>query len=211
MELAIHIFNHNARNKPSSFMRNLMMGTKYLEHQGKMTIENETTRDRCILEFKQNGYWAPSNEVIGTVLSASGQAKTRLEGKWDEQISQVLEPSSHLHVLWRITPFPRLAVENYGFTSFGVTLNEITEDLHGKLPSTDSRFRPDVRALEVGDINEAEAQKARLEENQRERRKQGKDRQPRWFELVGDEWIYKGGYWEARANGWQDVNIEALW
>lgn len=34
-------------------MRNLMVGTKYLEHVGKMTIENVNGRDRCVLEFKQ--------------------------------------------------------------------------------------------------------------------------------------------------------------
>jgi hypothetical protein len=192
-------------------MRNLVVGTKYLEHQGKMTIENQTTGARCVLEFKQNGYWAPSNEVTGTVFSSSGQVKTHIEGKWDEQIAQTLEPSSHLRVLWRMTPYPRLANEYYGFTSFGITLNEITEDLEGKLPPTDSRLRPDVRALEMGDIDEAEAQKERLEEKQRERRRQGQERQPRWFKLVGDEWVYKGGYWEARANDWQDANLEALW
>jgi len=203
--------DHFSWNKPSSFMRNLMMGTKYLEHQGKMTIENKTNRDRCVLEFKQNGYWAPLNQVTGTVLSPSGQVITHLEGKWDEQIAQTLESSSHFRVLWRITPFPKLAEEYYGFTSFGITLNEITEDLEGKLPPTDSRFRPDVRALELGDVEEAEAQKARVEEKQRERRKRGQEMQPRWFKLVGDEWIYKGGYWEARANGWQDANVDPLW
>jgi oxysterol-binding protein-related protein 3/6/7 len=192
-------------------MRNLVVGTKYLEHHGKMIIENETTRARCVLEFKQNGYWAPSNQVTGIIFSPSNQANTHLEGKWDEQIAQTLEPSLHLRVLWRVTPFPRLANEYYGFTSFGITLNEITEDLAGKLPPTDSRFRPDVRALEVGDIDEAEAQKGRLEEKQRDRRNRGQDRQPRWFKSVGDEWIYTGGYWEARASGWQDVNVEALW
>jgi muconolactone delta-isomerase len=192
-------------------MRNLVVGTKYLEHQGKMIIDNETTKARCVLEFKQNGYWAPTNQVTGTVFSPSGQVATHLEGKWDEHIAQTLEPSSHLRVLWRMTPFPRLANEYYGFTSFGITLNEITEDLVGKLPPTDSRFRPDVKALEMGDVDEAEGQKARLEEMQRERRKQGQDKQPRWFKLVGEEWIYKGGYWEARANGWKGTNIEPLW
>lgn len=192
-------------------MRNLVVGTKYLEHQGKMTIENKTTGARCVLEFKQNGYWAPSNEVAGTVFSPSGQVNTLIEGKWDEHIAQTLEPSSHLRVLWRTTPFPRLAREYYGFTSFGITLNEITEDLEGKLPPTDSRFRPDVRALEEGDVDEAEAQKERLEEMQRVRRRRGQDREPRWFELVGDEWLYKGGYWEARAKGWTDANVDALW
>ncbi|KAG9314544.1 Oxysterol-binding protein-domain-containing protein [Chiua virens] len=197
-------------NKPSSFMRNLMMGTKYLEHCGRMTIKNTISGDSCVIDFKQTGYWGASNEVAGAVLSRSGDVRARLEGKWDDQIALALDPS-HFRVLWRITPFPKQAMEYYGFTAFGITMNEITGDLDGKLPPTDSRFRPDVRALEVGNVDEAEAQKTHLEELQRDRRRRGADRTPRWFKLDGEEWKYQGGYWEARAMGWREVPVEPLW
>ncbi|OCH96631.1 hypothetical protein OBBRIDRAFT_743469 [Obba rivulosa] len=199
---------HYQWSRPSSFVRNIMMGTKYLEHCGKMTIENVSSGTRCILDFKESGYWGPSNIVSGTVFSPSGATSALLEGKWDEQMARKLD-SSHLHVLWRMTPFSRNAPEYYGFTSFGVTLNEITPDLQGKLPPTDSRFRPDVRALEEGKLDLAEEEKARVEEMQRERRRAGAERKPRWFRQSGDEWLYVGGYWEQRAQGWKDV--EPLW
>ena len=189
-------------------MRNLMLGTKYLEHCGKTVIHNNSTGARCVLEFKESGYWGPSNLVVGTVFSAEGRTLSHLEGKWDEQMSQKLD-ENHLRVLWRMTPFPRSTSEYYGFTSFGITLNEITPDLEGKLPPTDSRLRPDVRALEEGDIDLAEDEKVRVEELQRERRKRGEERKPRWFKKVGEEWLYTGGYWEQRAQGWKD--IESLW
>lgn len=191
-------------------MRNLMMGTKYLEHCGKMTVRNTTSGVSCIADFKTTGYWGASNEVVGVVLSRSGDECARIEGKWDDQIALALD-SSHLRVLWRITPFPKGTMEYYGFTAFGITLNEITSDLEGKLPPTDSRFRPDVRALEEGDVDAAEARKTRLEELQRDRRKRGVDRTPRWFERVGEDWQYKGGYWEARATGWSEAPVEPLW
>ncbi|KAG1866271.1 Oxysterol-binding protein-domain-containing protein [Suillus tomentosus] len=197
-------------NKPSSFMRNLMMGTKYLEHCGKMTIENTTNGATCVLDFKQSGYWGASNEVSGIILSPSRDVTARIEGKWDEQVAQALD-SSYLHVLWRITPFPKESPQYYGFTTFGMTLNEITSDLEGRLPPTDSRFRPDVRALEHGNGDEAEAQKIRVEEMQRDRRRRGINRTPRWFKQDGDEWTYVGGYWEARAKGWKDTPVEPLW
>lgn len=197
-------------NKPSSFMRNLMMGTKYLEHCGKMTIQNTTDGATCVLDFKQSGYWGASNEVSGMILSPSRDVTARIEGKWDEQIAQVLD-SSYLHVLWRITPFPKESPQYYGFTAFGMTLNEISSDLEGRLPPTDSRFRPDVLALEHGDDDGAEAQKARVEEMQRDRRRRGVDRAPRWFKEDGDGWTYAGGYWEARAKGWKDTPVESLW
>jgi oxysterol-binding protein-related protein 3/6/7 len=197
------------RKKPSSFMRNLMMGTKYLEHSGQMVIENKTTGARCVLEFKEAGYWSPANVVEGKVFTSQGDAATAIEGKWDEQLAQKLD-DSHLRVLWRISPFPKHCREYYGFTSFAITLNEITPDLEGKLPPTDSRFRPDVRALEEGDLDRAEEEKRRVEEAQRERRRQGKNAEPRWFRQVGsDDWQYVGGYWEERAQGWKTK--EPLW
>ncbi|KAG1826178.1 Oxysterol-binding protein-domain-containing protein [Suillus subaureus] len=196
-------------NKPSSFMRNLMMGTKYLEHCGKMTIENTTSGATCVLDFKQSGYWGASNEVSGMILSPSRDVTARIEGKWDEQIAQAID-SSYLHVLWRIHSIPEESPQYYGFTVFGMTLNEITSDLEGRLPPTDSRFRPDVRALEQGNDVEAEAQKTRVEEMQRDRRRRGVDRAPRWFKQDGDEWTYVGGYWEARAKGWK-IPVEPLW
>ncbi|KAF9243928.1 hypothetical protein BU15DRAFT_86344 [Melanogaster broomeanus] len=195
---------------PSSFMRNLMMGTKYLEHCGQMRVKNTISGASCVIDFKQTGYWGASNEVAGTVLSSSGDVCARIEGKWDDQIALTLD-SSHLRILWRITPFPKQTLEYYGFTAFGITLNEITDDLHGKLPPTDSRFRPDVRALEGGNVDEAEVQKARLEELQRDRRRRGVDRTPQWFRQVGEDWQYTGGYWEARARGWKESKVEPLW
>jgi len=91
-------------------------------------------------------------------------------------------------------------------------LNEITPDIDGYLPPTDSRWRPDQRAMEEGDIELADSEKERLEVAQRTRRKarneQGQIWIPKWFELSQDqgseeEWIYKGGYWEAReARKW---------
>ncbi|KAH9075838.1 hypothetical protein EDB83DRAFT_2352578 [Lactarius deliciosus] len=173
--------DHYQWRKPSSFMRNLMMGTKYLEHTGKMTIEN------CLDWSSESGYWGVPNQVYGTVYSPTGDIETTLEGKWDEVNAQDL----------------------YGFTSWGITLNEITPGMEGKLPPTDSRYRPDVRALEEGYLDRAEAEKERLEELQRERRRLGKDREPQWFRCEGDEWVYAGGYWEQRAKGWKAV--DPLW
>ena len=47
---------------------------------------------------------------------------------------------------------------------FTLQLNYMTEELSQSLPPTDSRRRPDQRALEVGDFKLASAQKHLLEE-----------------------------------------------
>ncbi|ESK98421.1 oxysterol binding protein [Moniliophthora roreri MCA 2997] len=202
--------DHYQWKKPSSFMRNLMVGTKYLEHVGKMVIENTTDNSRCVLEFKQSSYWGASNIVSGVVHNSSGDMVSKLEGKWDEQFSHEID-SSHFVILWRATPWPKNMHEYYGFTSFSITLNEITSDIAGKLPPTDSRLRPDVRALEEGDLDTAEAEKNRVEEAQRDRRKRGAEPKPRWFKQQGEEWVYAGGYWEARGRGWKGVDVKPLW
>ncbi|KAG6845951.1 hypothetical protein H0H87_010999 [Tephrocybe sp. NHM501043] len=179
--------------------------------QGKLWQLNATSSGRTkFWEFKQNGYWGPSNVVSGIVYGPSGEVVMHLEGKWDDQMTQTLD-SSNFRILWRSTPFPKNTHEFYGFTYFGITLNELTDDLVGKIPPTDSRFRPDVRALEDGHVDIAEEQKVRVEEMQRERRKQGKDRRARWFYQDGDEWTYAGGYWEARERGWEGEVIQSLW
>lgn len=189
------------------------MGAKYLEHCGEMIIKNTTTGATCVLDFKETGYWASTpNVVSGAITSPDGRTCSHLEGKWDEQISQKLG-SNHLKVLWRISSFPRDTTEYYGYTYFGITMNELNEDLRKKLPSTDSRFRPDVRALEEGDIDLSEDEKTRVEQMQRDRRERGQEVKPRWFKRVGetDNWVYAGGYWEARRNGWKNCDIKPLW
>lgn len=187
-----------------------MVGTKYYEHCGEMTIENVNTRLCCTLNLQQNGYWGPTNVVSGTIHGADGEDIGHLEGKWDDQICQMLD-SFHFRVLWKMAPFPKDSTQYYGFTSYGMTLNEMTSDLVGKLPPTDSRYRPDVNALENGQIDLAEEEKVRVEQLQRDRRNNGKDAQPRWFKQVGDEWQYTGEYWDARGRGWNEENNSHLW
>lgn len=43
----------------------------------------------------------------------------------------------------------------YNFTNFAVTLNEMDPELIGVLAPTDCRFRPDIRAMENGDMGKS--------------------------------------------------------
>lgn len=111
--------------------------------------------------------------------------------------------------LWRLES--QYLEEYYNFTSFTMMLNELTPELTLTLPRTDSRFRPDVRKLEEGDLDGAASEKQRLEEKQRAARacdKRFKDPSTEllWFDLKNVTsskekfWIYKGGYWESKCN-----------
>lgn len=40
----------------------------------------------------------------------------------------------------------------YAFSTFAMHLNELEKSMEGVIPPTDSRLRPDIRAMENGDI-----------------------------------------------------------
>jgi hypothetical protein len=208
--------HHYEWKRPSSYMRNLISGDKYLEHVGKITIESNDKLS-CELNFKEaKGSW--KNVVVGNVLNRSDKVKAQLTGKWHEGFSLILDSTgTSRRTLWRANAFPPHARQYYGFTSFATTLNEITPDIEPLLPPTDSRFRPDQRALEEGRVTEADKEKLRVEEAQRRRRAERESKRqewkPKWFvyDAKSQEWMYKGGYWEARARRWEGVNFESLW
>lgn len=197
-------------------MRNLIGGgSRYLEHIGELRVTNHRTGQVCSLTFKEQGYFGSAkNEVVGSLRDENGREAMRLTGRWDELISKELatgKKGEMLEVLWRPEPFPAGSAQKlYGFTGFAIGLNDITQELEEILPRTDSRLRPDQRLFEEGQMERAEAEKTRLENKQREARKEGREARARWFELSSDEfrnhdegrtWTYAGGYWEAREKG----------
>ncbi|KAI9340771.1 Oxysterol-binding protein-domain-containing protein [Zopfochytrium polystomum] len=197
-------------NKVTTCMRNIFSTGRYLEHYGVMKITCAESGLTAQLSFKESGYFVSAkNEITGSVLSASGQELFQLSGKWDEGLYRFHSSSpNNLEVLWRARPCPPHHSQMYGFTAFTVELNDLTPDLIGVLPNTDTRYRPDQRMYEEGRVDDAEKEKQRLEQKQREYRKrleaEGKRWEPQFFELKPNEgggeatWTYRGGYWEKR-------------
>ena len=183
-----------------------------------MTIENARTGSYVDVEFKEASLWNKKNKnsITGTVFSSSDVPQGTLDGTWDHAIHFTPDRGERKRI-WTANSFPPDASRHYGFTSFATGLNELTPELAASLPPTDSRRRPDPRLLEEGKLEEAEAEKVRLEEAQRDRRKRGVDVKPRWFEKVSDgkdeegqEWVFKKTYWSARETEWV-AEGEPLW
>nr|XP_033340691.1 oxysterol-binding protein-related protein 2 isoform X1 [Megalopta genalis] len=118
--------------------------------------------------------------------------------------------------LWEAAPRLPNSSEYYQFTSFAMSLNELLPELEKVICPTDSRLRPDIRKLENGDQDGAAAEKTRLEEKQRDMRKNRKHKKcqeyvPRWFRLdinpyTGQEdWLYQGGYWNRDYANIDDI------
>lgn len=108
-------------------------------------------------------------------------------------------------VLWEVAPRPKDSELFYNFSSFTMGLNEAGQG--GELAPTDCRNRPDIRALEEGDLILAADRKDYLENKQRDFRKEFKNKKeadwwtPKWFvpcknPATGeDDWRSTGQFW----------------
>jgi len=204
------------------FLRNIIAGEKYIEPVGTMTVTNEASGESAVVTFKVNKgmFSGRSEDVVVQAFGADGEELgTGLAGKWTSSLSMTENGSAKGNPLWTVGELVPDAAKRYGFTTFTASLNELLAGEKEKLPPTDSRFRPDQRAAEGGDIDAAEGFKAKLEDGQRERRRvmdeEGSEWSPMWFEKVegahgGEEvWGLRGGregYWERRGRGdWRGV------
>ncbi|PBP18935.1 oxysterol-binding protein [Diplocarpon rosae] len=208
-------------NVATVFLRNVVVGEKYIEPVGSMTVTNETAGGKAVAEFKQKGMFGGRSEEVQIDTYGSDGSRTGigLVGNWTSSLQLSEGGKARGPEIWHAGDLVENAAQRYGFTTFAASLNELTELERGKLPATDCRLRPDQRAAEEGDLGTAELLKAKLEENQRSRRRKTEERnelhRPRWFTRVegGDEgeevWKLKGGregYWEERAKGqWAGV------
>ncbi|GAA5890800.1 hypothetical protein JCM5296_003422 [Sporobolomyces johnsonii] len=197
--------------KPSSFVRNLVAGTKYLEVVGDLVVTCSSSAAQAIISFKEGSAWGGSstrNKVEGRVVDEQGRAVVELVGRWDEHVDQK-EGKNNFKRLWQIGEFPSNPERYYGFSAFATQLNESTPLESGLVAPTDSRLRPDQLAFEHGDVDEAERLKAHVEEKQRAKRREGRQGSPRWFDKERDErWVYGGKYFEAReAKAFEDPDI----
>lgn len=205
----------------TSVLRNIIAGEKYVEPVGELCITNDSTGHRSISTFKAGGMFSGRSEEVTTraVDRNNQELPLGLTGTWPSSLTLTRDGNPTGNTVWTAGSLVPSAPKHYGLTAFAATLNEITSIENPHLPVTDSRLRPDQRALEEGDLDLAEDLKVRLEEGQRTRRREmenaGQSWVPRWFTRAGGEadgeyaWRLKGGkdgYWEERARGsWSNV------
>uniref|UniRef100_A0A2K5M3K2 Oxysterol binding protein like 7 n=1 Tax=Cercocebus atys TaxID=9531 RepID=A0A2K5M3K2_CERAT len=219
--------DHFEWNKVTSCIHNVLSGQRWIEHYGEVLIRNtQDSSCHCKITFCKAKYWSSNvHEVQGAVLSRSGRVLHRLFGKWHEGLYRGPTPGGQC--IWKPTPclppdsMPPDHERNFGFTQFALELNELTAELKRSLPSTDTRLRPDQRYLEEGNIQAAEAQKRRIEQLQRDRRKVMEENnivhQARFFRRQTDSsgkewWVTNNTYWRLRAEpGYGNMDGAVLW
>ncbi len=212
--------------KVTSSVIGIITGNPTVDNYGPMEVKNWNTGEVCLLDFKPRGWKASSAyQVSGKVTDAAGRTRWSIGGRWNDKIYARLTPgfeaavtppqrqdsqfgasSSQAFLVWeahsRPTGIP------FNLTPFVVTLNALPDRLRPVLAPTDTRLRPDQRAMEDGEYDFAATEKNRVEEKQRARRRQREEQGeafvPRWFkkgrcQVTGEEyWVFNGEYWKTR-------------
>lgn len=211
--------DHYSWNKVTTCVHNLFGSQRWVDQYGELVIVNHTRGINCKLTFAKASYWSSNRyEVVGHVTDPHGKIVHNLFGKWSEGLYCGVAPSARC--VWRPGALPEDHELYYGFSRFAIELNDLEPSLIPQLPPTDSRFRPDQRLLEEGNVAGAEASKLQLEQAQRERRlakeSRGIQHQPKWFRRTNDgteKWEFTGTYWAVRSQSSKfiDMDIEFLW
>lgn len=162
-----------------------IVGKLSIDHYGDMVIKNHRTNETCTITFKlkESGGWFTSSNsidgnfgaVTGKVLDSQGLQTFDISGSWTHS----LRANSLIHskgpiksvLLWVKNPMPDNSRDNFNFTSFALTLNQLNASLSTRIPLTDARRRPDQRCMEKGEWDHADKLKEGLEARQRASRK----------------------------------------
>ena len=172
---------------------------------GEYKVVNKMTGDVAKFKFdksdlKNKDYF----RVKGVVLNKDKQVLYDIEGFYNGEIKVVSRNyEKNVLVRERINENLKNFDKMYYLSKFGINLNNLYEELVYSLPPTDSRFRPDLRAYENGDLKLGSEEKIRLENNQRKRKNQVFKPQWFFFERNGKKikFEFKGNYWKCRESG----------
>ncbi|ODV86705.1 hypothetical protein CANARDRAFT_196112 [[Candida] arabinofermentans NRRL YB-2248] len=198
--------------QPITLLKNLIAGEKYSEPYSSITVSCNNGYS-ATASFKAGGMFAGRSEEL-EIKAKNPQNHTlplSVTGTWTEE----LKFQDTNKTVWKASPLVKDDKKKFGFTKFAATLNDISEIDRASAP-TDSRWRPDQREYENGNLDEAEKLKVVLEEEQRKRRKDSDGKPavhtPAFFKKVGEgelDWEYvsgEKGYWARRKqNNWDGL------
>lgn len=195
--------------QPTTMLKNLIAGERYVEPINELVIQS-SDGGKATVAFKNTGMFGGRSEDVNINIISSKKDKAQLKGKWTEYLKEDETQTT----IWEVGKLVPDYKKKYGFTLFTSNLNEITQLERGQLPPTDSRLRPDLRAYENKNVDQAEQLKLKLEKDQRDRRTRGQDINPHFFKkTANNEWQIINGpqnYWERRRrHDW--TGIKPLW
>ncbi|KAG8442137.1 hypothetical protein GDO86_011075, partial [Hymenochirus boettgeri] len=184
--ITLELLKHNEAytwTNPTCCVHNIIVGKLWIEQYGNMEITNHKTGEKCILNFKPCGLFGKElHKVEGYIQDKSKRKLCALYGKWTECL-YTTDPAS-LETFKKNdkknVEEKKLSKQMYNFTLFALALNELDKGMESVVPKTDCRLRPDIRAMENGEIDLASEEKKRLEEKQRAARKNRSKSDEEW-------------------------------
>ena len=189
-------------------VNNLFFGKTYLWPEEETVITNENTGDVAVISFDPKKSDPVKNYGLkGSIKDRTGTVQYLIQGKWNHYLKAISSFTGEEFHIGSITPKTEDMKKEFFFSLFSKNLNNLTSELCSKIPKTDSRLRPDIRAFEHGDINLAEKEKFKLEETQRARLgNRSGEIQSNWFEVQRNQdgvlsAKLKSNYWEFRETG----------
>lgn len=197
-------------SQPEVNLHNYIVGTPYLWFKGDMICTNHTTGDHAIVNFKPKGWTSKGDyQCDGQIIDDRGVKVFDLYGLWNDHLTAQNPYTREEITLAKRRPEAQQGNKQHYFSKFLINLNHLNQKMLEKIAPTDSRLRPDVRAYEHGNMDLAASEKARLENKQRDRRKQaeqdGTHHSPKWFDfsMRGDHITtrFRGDFFAAREKG----------
>lgn len=211
---------HITYNKPTLFLKGLIMGSPHYDFSGVVKIEDVNNKEvSAVIDFFEEGRKSkPLGHFEGKILDSNGKEAYLIGGNWINSPHVFITDwdGAHKVEIWRMNDETVIKnkdlVNNYLIPPYSCNLNYIPSEsesnLTDKLPPTDSRLRPDQRAYELRDLQLAEKEKLRIEQKQRNRHKEFEKAmvkyEPNYFAEVLDSrtgeyiYLYKGDYWSDR-------------
>lgn len=173
--------------KPEIVIQNLVLGTLYIDFEGKIVATNQRTNERATVEFYPRG-WTTSSYLTGSICDAYGNEVYKIDGAAQDKVYYTRVATGERKVLWERDPPFEDSDRQFNWNLVNVNLNYVCPEMSGVVAPTDTRFRGDQRLYEEGKEDAADEEKIRLEVKQRKARKEradaGVEWQPQFFNEV---------------------------
>ncbi|OBA28348.1 hypothetical protein HANVADRAFT_55110 [Hanseniaspora valbyensis NRRL Y-1626] len=214
--------------KPNNQVIGILTGNPQVDNYGEMVLQNHTTGDKCVINFKARG-WRSNHayELKGEVFNRKNEKEWVFGGHWNSEIfakrcttatsakeDQDLINSANIKntevkvdgskfLVWKANKRPK---SPFNLTQFAIQLNALPPHLKPHLPRTDTRLRPDQTCMEDGLYDKASSEKHRVEEKQRAARKERAAKnlkwEPVWFKKDKHP-VTKDEYWRYTNEYWE--------
>ena len=198
-------------NRPSTLLKGILVNKLHYDYSGSVTITSPDYPDyECTVEYISDNY--EEGIVEGKITKGEDNIIYNIGGNWKKELYITDANEENKQVLFTVKEedFFKNSVDGYILPSYSCNFNHITDELKAVLPPSDTRFRPDQREYEIGSTEKSQEIKKTIEEMQQYKQelldKANKEYQPVYFSNEYNEeskdfvFMYKGGYWEDRAN-----------